>query len=1085
MAMEPFEGTIQNEVPLFQPNQVLTDVHLNMLRDYLEQQGRHTRNKLIGTGIVCGLSFRWHDTGGDVHVFIDEGCAITSGGYLIVNLAKDLTHFTTFTRLYQYPPFLQVAEAYEGDDTENYSYDPIYELLPSSESEEDGVAELTPDEKEGRVLVLLLEPEGLYLAKCLDDNCDDKGRVEQYTIRPLLVPVELIDDLLGDEAPEGTGIQPGRSYLAQDLILNQLDYISVSNLFQPVVAPGVDPPFNNLQENSGTNEDLQKIFEDAVQRTALGDIGANVQALEDGFPWIFQNISTPGLATTLNTIQDDSTPAINGAKQYVYDFIRDVADAYNELLTAVSDLVSECGCNELQHTHHVMLGVEGSADVLNYFDERKYTEGNFKYRNYFVPSPVMGTQHMLYERVQCLYKRLALIITHYGGGTGGFLRITPSRDYDAPLGERAIPYYYSATEELQKIWNYDLTRRNKFSRIKCAQLLEQNRLLEGDTAKNDFFRIEGHVGMDVKNALFEINKIRNEYNLPFTVEAISIAPDNNDVTICAFQDLEEEYRYYRDRALGFFREVNRVVGAAIAQITKDMEGQSDADKLTAAEDRKAEIRRWAAMIKNLEKLFQLAKCIKDFIYKNYLIEYETLLNESFKAYNKLFFRALPAHFVVNIFYNLFNSLFLKRLYRIFFMYQYRLLAAARQPVTSLQSLTENLTGLEHLAGVRRGETFLLVSDAVGGQVVADFNMQRKVTCDCDCNSSPCDSNNPITVLLPPLLKPIIMVVNLAYQGADTIQKQQAFFDPTTGEYVIRLDAAGFYAGDLAEAEVPVEPIPIRTGVSGNLKAAWGVNGLELRFAQTNEILESGSLEFRYWIVPAGTAVEEERFGFITIYVNVKGRANPEVGTADTTTKVGSTGPKVYPAKTKVKMEFPESKGSTKTLYRTPHKNEISIKFDKTRGNYLQVTKAVAPALEKVDVLVTRGAITRKETFTINVTATEEFKNKPFEGKILDSTGKPVEGVRIRIGENETYTDRDGLYVVPKASSGQILTAEKDGFKIAEVQVNEKLRAAPDLTMNKKSLINLSGLENVVLTKNLLSGIGDVADLEEIKKLFGK
>ena len=48
-----------NTMPFFQANQVLTYNHLNELAAYLYQQERYTRNKLIGSGIVCGLSFSW------------------------------------------------------------------------------------------------------------------------------------------------------------------------------------------------------------------------------------------------------------------------------------------------------------------------------------------------------------------------------------------------------------------------------------------------------------------------------------------------------------------------------------------------------------------------------------------------------------------------------------------------------------------------------------------------------------------------------------------------------------------------------------------------------------------------------------------------------------------------------------------------------------------------------------------------------------------------------------------------------------------------------------------------------------------
>ncbi len=42
--------------------------------------------------------------------------------------------------------------------------------------------------------------------------------------------------------------------------------------------------------------------------------------------------------------------------QYLYDFIRDVTDAYNELYLEATSLVSECGGNEWRNPFHIMLG---------------------------------------------------------------------------------------------------------------------------------------------------------------------------------------------------------------------------------------------------------------------------------------------------------------------------------------------------------------------------------------------------------------------------------------------------------------------------------------------------------------------------------------------------------------------------------------------------------------------------------------------------------------------------------------------------------------------------------------------------------
>jgi hypothetical protein len=97
---------MQTSYPVFESGQVLTSAHLNGLVDYLEQQDRLTRNKLIGIGIVCGLDVNY-DSGAN-RIRISAGCAVTSEGYLLVLPDTLLTQTRPYTL-----PVPQVEEAPE------------------------------------------------------------------------------------------------------------------------------------------------------------------------------------------------------------------------------------------------------------------------------------------------------------------------------------------------------------------------------------------------------------------------------------------------------------------------------------------------------------------------------------------------------------------------------------------------------------------------------------------------------------------------------------------------------------------------------------------------------------------------------------------------------------------------------------------------------------------------------------------------------------------------------------------------------------------------------------------------------------
>src|SRR5690349_23759500 len=99
---------IPNSYIIFEPDQVLTNDHLNNLFDYLDEQERLTRNKLIGIGIVCGLEIDFRQT----DIVISKGCGVTSKGYLIVLDETVCTQYISYTLPADplYMPFVRSEE---------------------------------------------------------------------------------------------------------------------------------------------------------------------------------------------------------------------------------------------------------------------------------------------------------------------------------------------------------------------------------------------------------------------------------------------------------------------------------------------------------------------------------------------------------------------------------------------------------------------------------------------------------------------------------------------------------------------------------------------------------------------------------------------------------------------------------------------------------------------------------------------------------------------------------------------------------------------------------------------------------------
>ncbi|MBV9963769.1 MAG: hypothetical protein JO072_16120, partial [Parafilimonas sp.] len=217
-----------SSMPFFQPNQVLTFSHLNNLAAYLYEQERYTRNKLIGSGIVCGLTFSWTSAGGNnAMVMIDDGIAITSAGYLIVfKQPVPYTYKRKFTRLQDFEPFSELN--IPANTT-------IYELITQDEYDAETEvpksvlidADKKADNNIDRVLILLFDIQTLNIAKCLDENCDDKGKIYEYTPRPLLVPKNIIDAIVNADDTKDYYTEEGCGWKHRDQTNFNITYLGV------------------------------------------------------------------------------------------------------------------------------------------------------------------------------------------------------------------------------------------------------------------------------------------------------------------------------------------------------------------------------------------------------------------------------------------------------------------------------------------------------------------------------------------------------------------------------------------------------------------------------------------------------------------------------------------------------------------------------------------------------------------------------------------------------------------------------------------------------------------------------------------
>src|SRR5690606_37347550 len=175
--------------PIFEADQVLTNNHLNNTVSYLERQGRLSRVRHIGNGIVGGLEI----TTSEERVVIGEGHGITSQGYLIQHCQQEYTHYIDFVSP-DIPTGVDFIEGCDEDGSPGWPYygmEGIFELVPAM-SPDEGKKAVSSLKRDEYVVVLLLEAKQVKLKNCDTNDCNDKGSRLDFRVKPLLVHIDLL-----------------------------------------------------------------------------------------------------------------------------------------------------------------------------------------------------------------------------------------------------------------------------------------------------------------------------------------------------------------------------------------------------------------------------------------------------------------------------------------------------------------------------------------------------------------------------------------------------------------------------------------------------------------------------------------------------------------------------------------------------------------------------------------------------------------------------------------------------------------------------------------------------------------------------
>ena len=127
------------------------------------------------------------------------------------------------------------------------------------------------------------------------------------------------------------------------------------------------------------------------------------------------------------------------------------------------------------------------------------------------------------------------------------LRITPSCYQKDGLTTRAIPFYYK--DNVIEKWNCSCIDN---SLIPHYEELTDNPLL-CSLDSYDFFRVEGHIGMEAETAIDKLEQLRKDLNIPFDIKMVRIGlpewQEFDENTMIEYGEMNEVYLNTRDDLL--------------------------------------------------------------------------------------------------------------------------------------------------------------------------------------------------------------------------------------------------------------------------------------------------------------------------------------------------------------------------------------------------------------------------------------------------------------------------------------------------------------------------------------------------------
>lgn len=722
--------------PVFVAEQVLTAKNLNDIINFFNEQDLSTRRNLIGIGIACGMEL---SSDGKSYVKINCGCGVTSLGILVDIPEQEMYYYRKYKDLASKP-----YDKFLKEDKTQYD---LWELLTQTEYEEADdpdndhpIAGNTDFEIEDTVCLIYVELINKDLDNCIDEGCDEKGIARLFNLRKLLIKKSDLFKIIAKKSTKEKVFE--RIPSEYDIFKKTLP---LANL--PVILPH---RLNyNLSDLTGLNlsniNNWQKL-RDSFLRVIKADVVKIANALYQSYELYKNELinlypsgnpfngfeNTGHESNALFHIIETELNKNDITVQYAYDFVCDLMKAYDEFLDTAMTYNSKCCIDPELFPYHLLLGVAIQSS-------KKYER---IYRHTWQPSPAVAGMNDTLDNLRFLHFKIYQLINNFNLRTFTNSRdivITPGKFSGQPFSDHSIAHYYSngVSGEIHKYWNFELTKKfmedsvlSYFPKLYSSLPFILNPLLYS-LRDFEYFRIEGHIGQEYGAVLGKLRQLIKDYNLPFDLLGIKLSSDYLDIEIedNCFNDIQTAYKCNRDEYLACIKPLANLINAFIKAINLLKERYPNL--LNQSFTTKGNFQ--LGFINNYQQLFiilqlyahyldkvrqDLPEHVKDFKYDDFRQSYFIVF--AFSLFCQIYLEYLTNHIeefsgsflqlmmLKTMFERLLDDCMDSKFESIYNMYRERLIKM--QLGRLFPGYVTGSPGIEHIAGVKEGGTFILVYD---------------------------------------------------------------------------------------------------------------------------------------------------------------------------------------------------------------------------------------------------------------------------------------------------------------------------------------------------------------------------------------